>query len=164
MPAIIVDAAVIVLNTVASLDLAPASSIGNIPLLFKSVNADDTVLNKVQSVALVAGFGSAFSFLISLLNARSASFAFWSRLVNATSRSSESFPDVPRSRLILIMVVSEAEMSSDALAAFLSGSGNPTLTPPPLLHLNESAVNASSNNNATNTFFDFTICLICDLL
>src|SRR5436190_5458689 len=113
------DAAVIVLNTLVSLDLASASSTGNIPLLFKSVRDDVTVLNKPQSVALVGGLGSAFSFLISFTNARSAVFAFWSRFVNATSRSRESLPDVPRSRLILIIVLSEAAMSSDALAAFL---------------------------------------------
>src|SRR2546423_1700462 len=113
------DAAVIVLKMVVSLDLVSASSIGNIPLLFKSVNADVTVLNKLQSVALVAGFGSAFNFLISLWNARLAVFAFWSRLVNATSRSCESFPDLPRSPLIFVMVLSAAAMSSSALAAFL---------------------------------------------
>src|SRR5437588_7844514 len=118
-PAIMADAAVIVLKTVVSLDLVSASSIGNMPLLFKSVNADVTVLNKVQSEALVAGFGSAFNFLISFMNALSAVFAFWSRFVNATSRSRESLPEVPSSRLTLVIVLSAAAMSSAALAAFL---------------------------------------------
>jgi hypothetical protein len=27
-------------------------------------------------------------------------------------------------------------------------------------HLNENAVNDSSNTNATNAFFDFTVCLL----
>src|SRR3954471_10892093 len=113
------DAAVIVLKTVVSLDLASASSTGIIPELFKSVNADDTVLNKLQSVALVAGFGSAFNLLISVRKARSAVLAFWSRFVNATSRSRDSLPEVPRSRLTLVIVLSAAAMSSAALAAFL---------------------------------------------
>src|SRR5205085_4268363 len=117
--AIMADAAVIVLKMVVSLDLVSASSIGNIPELFKSVNADVTVLNKLQSVALVAGFGSAFNFLISFRNARSAVSAFWIRVVNATSRSCESLPEVPRSRLTLVIVLIAAAMSSAALAAFL---------------------------------------------
>src|SRR2546421_3350245 len=116
------EAAVMVLNTVVSFDLESALSIGRIPLLFKSVNADDTVLNSVHSVALVAGSGLAFNALICLTNALSAVLALRSRSVNALSRSGESFPDVPRSRLILVIVLSDAAMSSAAFAAFRYGS------------------------------------------